>query len=174
MIKAFGQVRDMKRVRDLWADMIHQGVQPTAITLGCMVEALVANRCTAEAWTLVQQMRNEDATKSLVNTVIYSTILKGFANAKETHKVSSLYEEMKANEIQPNNITYNTVLNAFAQGGAMDRVPALLEDMKKADPPAEPDIVTYSTIIKGYCNSGSLDRAFEMMKCLESDTKFTP
>merc|ERR1719329_1089253 len=174
MMKAHGKAKDVKRVKDLWVEMQHLGVKPTAITLGCMVEALVANWCTADAWKLVQQMRNDEDTRPLVNTVTYSTIIKGFANAKECDKVMSLYEEMKTNDIQPNNITYNTVLNAFAQGGAMQRVPALLQDMKAAVPPAEPDMITYSTIIKGYCNSGSLDRALEILAEVKSDGKFTP
>jgi pentatricopeptide repeat protein len=154
--------------------MVKNGVQPTAITLGCMIQALVANKRTTPAWELVQEMRKDEATRPLVNTVIYSTILKGFANAKETDKVMSLYEEMKANDIHPNNITYNTILNAFAQGGAMDRVPALLEDMKKAVPPAEPDLVSFSTIIKGYCNAGSLDRALQVVEDMRSQGKLTP
>jgi pentatricopeptide repeat protein len=174
MIKAFGQAHDLKRVWDLWGDMLKKNVQPTAITLGCMIEALVANKRISPAWELVQQMRKEDATRPLVNTVIYSTILKGFAYAKETDKVMSLYEEMKANDIQPNNITYNTILNAFAQGGAMHRVPALLEDMKKAVPPAEPDLVTFSTIVKGYCNSGSLERALQVVEDMRLEGKLVP
>merc|ERR1719456_285153 len=174
MIKAYGLAWDVKQVWSLWEEMINQNVQPTAITLGCMVEALVANWCTADAWKLVQDIRAEESTRPMVNTVIYSTILKGFANSKETDKVMALYEEMKANEIPPNTITYNTVLNAFAQGAAMDRVPALLEDMKRAVPPAEPDIVTYSTIVKGFCNSGSLDLALDILKDMQTDGKFTP
>merc|ERR1719393_601734 len=93
---------------------------------------------------------------------------------KETDKVMALYEEMKANKIQPNTITYNTILNAFAQGGAMNRVPSLLEDMKSADPPVEPDIVTYSTIVKGFCNSGSLDCALKVLKDMKSNGKYAP
>merc|ERR1719389_651749 len=131
MIKAYGQVRDVKRVRELWAEMVGHNVLPTAITFGCMVEALVANRHTMEAWKLVQEVRSEEATRMLVNTVIYSTILKGFANSKETDKVMSLYEEMKESKVPANTITYNTILNAFAEAGAMQRVPALLEDMKR-------------------------------------------
>merc|ERR1719327_1954854 len=134
-----------------------------------MIEALVSNRCTAEAWRLVQEMQSGAGTRDLVNTVIYSTILKGFANAKETDKVLALYEEMKAEGAEPNNITFNTVLNAFAQGGDVARVPALLADMKNATPPAEPDLVTYSTLIRGYCNSGSLDQALEILKDMQSD-----
>merc|ERR1719352_689857 len=45
MIKAYGHARDVKRVRELWCQMIAHKVQPTAVTLGCMIEALVANGC---------------------------------------------------------------------------------------------------------------------------------
>jgi len=174
MIKAFGQIHNMQQVWKLWGNMESRKVQPTAITVGCMVEALVANQCTADAWTLVQQMRNQEATKSLVNTVIYTTILKGFARVKDTAKVMALYEEMQVCGCSPNTITYNTILNAFAHGGAMHRVPALLEDMKAATPPAEPDIVTYSTIVKGFCNAGNLDRALQILEDMQTEGKYVP
>merc|ERR1719440_1796005 len=139
-----------------------------------MVEALVANGRCGEAWELAQHMWEGKSTRPLVNTVIYSSILKGFANAKETDKVMALYEEMQEHQIQPNTITFNTILNAFAQGGAMQRVPALLEDMKTASPPVEPDIVTYSTIVKGFCNSGNLDRALKVLKDMKASGKYSP
>merc|ERR1740117_2479372 len=174
MIKAYGQMWDVKRVWELWGEMTSNNVQPTAITLGCMIEALVSNRRTAEAWKLAQQMLKEDSTRPLVNTVIYSTIIKGFAQMKEIGKVMTLYDEMRANGCQANTITYNTILNAFAQAGAMDRVPALLEDMKSASPAVEPDLVTYSTIVKGFCNSGCLDRSLELVKEMCASGKFVP
>merc|ERR1719359_1960016 len=133
-----------------------------------MVEALVANGRSDDAWQLVQKMWSAQATRPLVNTVIYSSILKGFSHTKETDKVMALYEEMKACGIQANTITFNTILNAFAQGGAMHRVPALLEDMNMATPPVEPDLVTYSTIIKGFCNAGNLDRALKVLSDVKS------
>lgn len=174
MIKAYGQMWDVKRVWELWEEMTSNNVQPTAITLGCMVEALVSNLCTADAWKLAQQMLKDEHTRPLVNTVIYSTIIKGFASMKDVKKVMALYDEMRTQGLTANTITYNTILNAFAQGGAMDRVPALLDDMKSADPIVEPDIVTYSTIIKGFCNTGCLDQALEMLQAMRSEGKFTP
>jgi pentatricopeptide repeat protein len=174
MIKAYGHARDLKRIWDLWGQMIAHNVQPTAVTLGCMVEALVGNGRTNEAWQLAQKMINDDSTKPLVNTVIYSSILKGFAHAKDTAKVMSVYDEMRTFGIQPNTITFNTILNAFAQGGAMQRVPSLLEDMKGASPPVEPDIVTYSTIVKGFCNAGNLDRALKVLDDMKVSGKHAP
>jgi len=174
MIKAYGQAHDIDQVWVLWEEMSNRGVRPTSITLGCMVEALVMNRCADQAWVLVQKLWNDDAQKSLLNTVIYSTILKGFAMAKRPDRLMALYDEMRKREIACNTITYNTMLNAFAQCGAMHRVPQLLEDMKAATPPVEPDIVTYSTMVKGFCASGDLDKGLQLLKEMEHDGKFAP
>lgn len=174
MIKSYGQARDVARVWELWGEMADDGVKPTCVTLGCMVEALVANRRTREAWQLVQGLWRDEGTQPLLNTVIYSTILKGFAASRESEKLMSVYEEMLSRKIQPNTITYNTILNAFAQSGDMHRVPALLEDMKAAVPPVEPDVVTYSTIVKGFCSCGSLDLGLAILKEMKADGKHEP
>jgi len=174
MIKAYGQAHDIDQVWALWEEMGKREVRPTSITLGCMVEALVMNRCADQAWQLVQKLWNDDTQKSLLNTVIYSTILKGFAMAKRPDRLMALYEEMRERDIACNTITYNTMLNAFAQCGAMHRVPELLEDMKAATPPVEPDIVTYSTMVKGFCASGDLDKGLQLLKEMELDGKFAP
>jgi pentatricopeptide repeat protein len=174
LIKSCGQLHNVRSVWSLWNDMIHRSVLPTAVTLGCMIEALVSNGCTVDAWHLVGEMWRDEATQPFVNTVTYSTIIKGFAHAKDVDKVVSVYEEMKRHGLQPNNITYNTMLNAFAQSGAMQRVPLLLAEMKEANPPVEPDVVTYSTIIKGYCSIGSLDRALQILRGMMDDGRHAP
>jgi len=174
MIKAYGHARDLKRVWQFWDQMLFHGVPPTSITLGCMTEALVGNGCALEAWTLAAKMREGASTKDLVNTVIYSSILKGFAHLRDCDKVMALYEEMKSYGVQANTITFNTILNAFAQGGAMHRVPPLLEDMKTSTPPVEPDLVTYSTIVKGFCNAGQLDRALSILSDMKTSGKHVP
>jgi len=174
MIKAYGQAHDVDQVWALWDEMNTREVRPTSITLGCMVEALVINRCTDEAWQLCQKLWDDETHKGLLNTVIYSTILKGFAMSRRPEKLMALYDEMKQRSIACNTITYNTMLNAFAQSGAMHRVPQLLEDMKSANPPVEPDVVTYSTMVKGFCASGDLDKGLQLLRDMESDGKFAP
>merc|ERR1719359_585215 len=174
MIKAYGRARDTKRVWDLWAQMLNDCAQLTSVTLGCMVEALVANGESPEAWKLVQDLLKDESTKPLVNTVICSSILKGFAYTKDAGKVMSLYKEMQAHKIQPNRITFNTILNAFAQCQTMQYAPELLEDMKATIPAVEPDIVTYSTLVKGYCCAGSLDRALKVFAEMQEEGKCEP
>jgi pentatricopeptide repeat protein len=172
MIKAYGQSGDVARVRELWREMEERGVKPTSITLGCMTEALVANQQADEAWELLHNQSEIDDRKGCVNTVIYSTVLKGFAFARRIDKVFCVYKEMRGNNIPCNTITYNTMLDACAKCCTMDRASGLLEDMRESA--VEPDIITYSTIVKGYCLEGDVDRAFSVLEDMKSDDKFAP
>jgi len=162
----------MEQVWSLWKDMKARGVEPSAVTLGCMVEALVVNGETDEAWVLVQETWQKDHQRQLVNTVTYSSLLKGLANQPD--KMMELYEEMKVRKVECNTITYNTILNCFAQCRTMRRVPQILEDMRNSNPPAAPDMVTYSTLVKGFCASGDLDTALGILQEMRKQGTFTP
>jgi pentatricopeptide repeat protein len=170
MIKAYGQAHDVERLWELWNEMSQREVKPTAITLGCMVDALVKNGCVDDAWQLLNKLLDDDQLHTLVNTVIYSTVLKGFCISKSISKVFNVYSQMRSRDVQCNTITYNTMLDACARCSSMDRVPQLLEDMKQTK--VEPDIITYSTIVKGYCLSGDVDRAFAVLEDMKRDSKF--
>jgi len=172
MIKAYGQARDVERLWELWEEMSRRDVRPTAITLGCMVDALVKNGSVDDAWDLLHSLLKDEQRSGLVNTVIYSTILKGFSMSRQTNKVLVVYQEMRDRGVPFNTISYNTMLDCCAKNGGMDRVPMFLENMK-ADK-IEPDIITYSTIIKGYCLAGDIDRAFDVMTEMKRDCKLTP
>lgn len=172
VIKSYGQAGKVDRVWDLWYEMKSKEVQPTEITLGCMVEALVINKEADGAWKLVHEVWDDESQRHLVNTVCYSTLLKGFSAQPE--KIMAMYDEMQSRKIECNTITYNTILNQFAQCRAMNRVPQILEDMKSSTPPVEPDIVTYSTLIKGFCSSGNLNRALGLFAEVQADGKFVP
>jgi len=174
MIKAYGQAHDVEQVWVLWDEMSKRQVRPTSITLGCMVEALVMNDAADQAWQLVKKISEDELHRSLLNTVIYSTILKGFAMSKRSDRLMTLYDEMRSKGIPCNTITYNTMLNAFAQSGDMHKVPKLLEDMKSATPPVEPDIVTYSTMVKGFCAAGDVDKGMQLLRDMEEDGKLAP
>merc|ERR1719253_1069182 len=137
-----------------------------------MTEALVANRYADEAWELIRTQTESEDRRGCVNTVIYSTALKGFAVAHRIDKVFRVYQEMRNKSIPCNTITYNTMLDACAKCCTMDRVPNLLEDMQESA--VEPDIITYSTIVKGYCVEGDLDKAFSVLDDMKGDDKFAP
>merc|ERR1719265_2197700 len=122
MIKAYGQSHDVDRIWDLWHEMGTRGVKPTAITLGCMVDALVMNSRVDDAWKLVNDLLEDKELAPSVNTVIFSTVLKGFAMIKQTDRVFAVHQEMCDRDIQCNTITYNTMFDACARCGTMDRM----------------------------------------------------
>merc|ERR1719274_42018 len=161
MIKAYGRARDIERVRELWNEMRRRHVTPTSITLGCMVDALVSNGLPDEAHELVREIRDESEFADILNTVIYSTLLKGFAQSRQPAKVQDVFEEMKAMGIACNTVSYNTMLDANARTGKMDRADELFREMQVSG--VSPDVITYSTLVKGYCQAGDIDKGYQVL-----------
>merc|ERR1719311_863858 len=162
MIKAYGRARDIERVRELWGEMRRRNVTPTSITLGCVIDALVNNGFPDEALSLVREMKEDDMCKDILNTVIYSTLLKGFAQARQPGRVQEVFEEMKEMGIACNTVSYNTMLDANARTGKMDRADELFREMVASG--VRPDVITYSTLVKGHCQAGDIDQGFQVLK----------
>jgi len=161
MIKAYGRARDIERVRELWNEMRRRNVTPTSITLGCMIDALVCNGLPDEAFGLVREIRDESEYADVLNTVIYSTLLKGFAQARQPGRVQDVFDEMKVMGIACNTVSYNTMLDANARTGKMDRADELFREMQASG--VSPDVITYSTLVKGYCQSGDIDKGYQVL-----------
>merc|ERR1719217_1289958 len=166
MIKAYGRARDIERVRELWGEMRRRHVKPTSITLGCMVDALVTNAQPEEALALVQEISTDAQTRDILNTVVYSTLLKGFAQSRQPEKVQKVFEEMQEAGIACNTVSYNTMIDANARTGRMDRCDELFQQMQAAG--VSPDIITYSTLVKGYCMDGDIDKGFAVLNDMTS------
>merc|ERR1719506_2807484 len=162
MIKAYGRARDIERVRELWNEMRRRHVTPTSITLGCMIDALVCNGLPDDAFELVREIRDESEYADILNTVIYSTLLKGFAQTRQPGRVQEVFDEMKQMGIACNTVSYNTMLDANARTGKMDRADELFREMQASG--VSPDVITYSTLVKGYCQAGDIDRGFLVLK----------
>jgi pentatricopeptide repeat protein len=167
LIKAHGRAHDVKSAWETWNAMMKNNVRPTSITTGCMIEALVMNGSVDDAWALVQEMVADDRQCESINTVIYSTVLKGFAHAWKLERCFDVLAEMKGHGIQCNTITYNTLLDACTKCGQMDRISDVFNDMQRNG--VEPDLITYSTLVKGFCQAGDLERAFELVQDVKQD-----
>merc|ERR1719443_441249 len=161
MIKAYGRARDIERVRELWDEMSRRRVTPTSITLGCMVDALFNNGLPEEALELVRGIRDDSEYAEILNTVIYSTLLKGFAQTRQPGRVQEVFEQMKEMGIACNTVSYNTMLDANARTGKMDRADELFREMQASG--VSPDVITYSTLVKGYCQAGDIDKGYQVL-----------
>ena len=48
----------------------------------------------------VREIRADEQSRDILNTVIYSTLLKGFAQSKQPERVQMVFEEMKAERVR--------------------------------------------------------------------------
>lgn len=165
LIKACSSLKRIDRCWELWNFMSgHRGIVPNAIVLGCMLDALVCNKRVDDAVLLFQKW------KEIVppNTVMYSTIIKGFANSRQAARAMAMWQEMRELRLPMNSVVYHSLIDAQARVGAMDKVSDLVEDMVSNG--CELDKIFYSTIIKGYCVKGDLDKAFEVFRGMQASS----
>merc|ERR1719478_1674175 len=172
IIRAYGFVNDIAGAWETWREMRTRQIVPTAVTLGCMVEAVVQNGDPEGGYELIQEMLGDAECRPLVNAVIYCSVLKGFSHQKKFDRFWAVYEEMLVQKVKFSIVTFNTMVDACSRCGQMNRIPELLRSMVSQG--IEPNLITYSAILKGYCQENRLDEAFELMEGMVQTTKFKP
>jgi len=172
IIRAYGFVNDVAGAWETWREMRKRHIVPTAVTLGCMVEAVVSNGDPEAGYELIQDMLSDTQCRPLVNAVIYCSVLKGLSHQKKFARLWVVYEEMLIQKVQFSIITFNTMVDACSRSGEMKRISGLLESMVSQG--IEPNLITYSAILKGYCQENRLDEAFELMETMVKTTSFKP
>jgi len=162
LIKACSMMKSLDKCYKFWNMMVDQcALQPNEVVLGCMLDALVCNSRVEDAVALLQTWKPKVAP----NTVMYSTIIKGFANDRQAARALDMWKEMCDLKVPFNTVVYNALIDSQARVGAMDEVSKLVESM--APNGCAPDAISYSTIVKGYCIKGDLDKAFEVFRSMQ-------
>lgn len=172
MIRAYGAAEDVDTVWKIWGGMQRNNVQPSRITLGCMVEALASNNDAKAAYDIIHEALTDPQTAGLVNAVMYSSVLKCFSHQKMFGKVWIVYEEMIQKKLQFSVATYNALLDVCARSCDIDRAEPLLRDMVEQG--LQPNIITYGTVIKAYCSANRLNQAFAVLDEMKRTADFAP
>jgi len=172
LIKAYGHARDIQGAWRCWKEMRSRHIKPTSITLGCMVEAIVANGDTDGAYELVHDIQGDEQCCGSLNSVIYCSVLKGFARERKIDRVWEVYQEMNKRHVEVSIITYNTLIDACARSGRMESLPKILEDMKIAQ--VTPNVISYSTMLKGHCQNGDVKTGFAILKEMKTVADLKP
>mmetsp|Transcript_52528 Transcript_52528/g.96790 ORF Transcript_52528/g.96790 Transcript_52528/m.96790 type:complete len:611 (+) Transcript_52528:1-1833(+) len=164
LIKAHGAVKHVDRCWALWHKMVEdRALEPNDIVLGCMLDALVCNERTEEAVVLCKKWQP----RVVANSIMYSTLIKGFANSRQASRAMDMWREMQQLKLPMNTVVYNALIDAQARVGLMDEVGFLMQSMESHG--CVPDSITYSTIVKGYCFKGDLDKAFEVFRSMRQN-----
>jgi len=172
LIKAYGHTKDLASVWRCWKEMRSRHIKPTSITLGCMVEAIVNNGDTEGALDLIHQVQDDEQCRGAINSVIYCSVLKGYAREKKMDRVWALYEEMIDGHVELSIVMYNTMIDACARCGRMDHLSKIMENMKTNR--VKPNIITYSTMLKGHCQNGNVQEGFAILEQMKKDAHLKP
>jgi len=163
IFRALGALKDLEGCWKLWRQMVEQRcLRPDEVTLSCMLDALVNGGSVASAVDLFETWRSHVTP----NTVMYSTLLKGYASTGEPQKAMALYEEMEAAGLPMNLVSYSTLIDVQARAGNLDQAVALLKKMEKDG--CKPNCITISALVKGYCMKGDLGSAFGIFRDLHA------
>lgn len=158
LIKACGSLKNLPQCWAHWKTMQERGLEPTAIVLGCMLDALVCNGQVEKAVDLL----NEWKARVPPNAIMYSTITKGFASSGQHKRAMATLREIRAANMKMTTVVYNSVIDAQARAGAMEEISELFE-MMEADG-VTPDSISWATLVKAHCVQGDLNKAFEIFR----------
>eukprot|EP00408_Alexandrium_pacificum_P015805 CAMPEP_0171184294 /NCGR_PEP_ID=MMETSP0790-20130122/15716_1 /TAXON_ID=2925 /ORGANISM="Alexandrium catenella, Strain OF101" /LENGTH=706 /DNA_ID=CAMNT_0011649289 /DNA_START=71 /DNA_END=2187 /DNA_ORIENTATION=- len=171
LIRAHGHTKDVDGMWKMWNSMMSNRIRPTVVTTGCMVEQLVLNGQVNAADDLVRGLEGSGFSEC-VNSVVYYSLIKGYAMEKLPHKVWEVYGEMRLRRLQTSVTTYNGLVGAFSESGLTDKVSVLFQQMKSEG--LTPTVCTYSRLAKGYCIRGDVKGAFEQMEQMRANTDLKP
>lgn len=154
IIKAYSTLGRLDRCKETWVNMVKRdGLQPSSIALGCMMDAMVNGGCLDGAVMLFRRYQDEVPP----NTVIYSTLLKGFASAGQSESAWAMWQEMRSAGLPANLVVYTTLIDSQARVGNMDKAKDLLKEMEQQG--FIPNIITYSAVIRGHGLKGEMEAA---------------
>lgn len=172
IIRAHASDHDLNGVWRTWREMKENQVQPSRITIGCMVEALASHGEADSALAIINEALADPQGKQLVNAVIYSSVLKSLSQHKQFDRVWSVYQEMLGQNIEFTVTTFNALLDACARSQEIHRAAPLLRAM--SDQNITPNIITYGTVIKAYCAANQLDAAFQVFDDMQHTPNMVP
>jgi pentatricopeptide repeat protein len=167
LVKAYGQAGDLQKVTQVWEEMADLRSEANAVTYGCMIDACIKCGNLPKAVDIFRALRSEKSGKHR-NTVLYTTLIKGFGGERDLAGALELFREMPKEGVPYNAITFNSILDACVKCSDLQTAESILREMMAPDSAFEPDLITFSTVLKGYCYVGNIDKALHMAETIKA------
>merc|ERR1719258_419345 len=154
-MKAYASLGKVDETLAVWDEMtMEKQITPSQVCLGQALNVLASNNRPNQARALLLEWRSQVEP----NCVMYTTVIKGLARAKDFDTALEVWEQMKADGIEPNTKAFNTLMDTDGS--------KILAEMARLQIPVAS--VTVSTAVKGFCAKGLLNEA---AASLGGDTK---
>jgi len=106
------------------------------------------------------------------NSVILSTLVKGFNRTKNYQLAFSLYENMPETQLEKIDIVFfNSLLDCCVESNNFEKMDEIFKSIKSKElknPEFKPNVITYSTILKGLTKSNKHNQAVELYNQLKN------
>jgi len=147
LIKGYARLSDLDQCFELRERMTARGVAASQVTHGILLNACVVEGATEH---MARAFECVVAEKCPMNTVLYTTLIKGFAKAGEVDKAMSVYAHMLrggGEYARPDLITYSVLIKANCDASRLEDAIALLGEMQAAG--MAPDEIIYNNLLAG-------------------------
>merc|ERR1719327_142607 len=132
--------RELSRLGQIIAAFDASTLKPSVHTYGSLIKAASTLKWIEKCRALWEEMT---ATRALPpNAVMYSTLIKGFANLRQAPRAMDMYRELRADGVPMNSVAYNALVDSQARVGDMEQVTRLVEEMTEDG--ITPDVIPYS------------------------------
>ncbi|KAF4686044.1 hypothetical protein FOZ60_005742 [Perkinsus olseni] len=170
VMKGYARLGGLARCDHLMSLMETQEIAPTAVTYGILLDCCINANDMPRAQRVFQEIRqhqtaevggedgsavgsSEQGRKGLgLNTVMYTTLIKGHAKAGDVDAAMSVYEEMKISGVAPDLITFSILIKSNCDSGRVGMSLGLLREMLDAG--HQPDEIVYNNLLLGCCVVG--------------------
>lgn len=154
LMKGFAKQGDTARCFKQYGEMRQSQIRPSEVTFGILLDACVDARLLSEARGVFADLRESGLA---MNSVLYTTFIKGLVGAGEVAEAAELFDEMCSSEVaRPDRITFSTLARAHASKGSVQECNRLLDRMIKMR--IQPDSVFFNTVFSA-CTVNEIDPA---------------
>ncbi len=169
LIRAYTKTRDFKSANRIYETMHKDSdVKPNIIIYNAMLDCCVECNCIHKMNEIYEEIKSkfleaDDNTETpKPDLITYSTVIKGYAKAKDMDKVFDIYQFLlNSKEYILDEVIYNSVLDGCAKTGSYKRAMEVYQAMSKSN--VAKSNVTYSILIKIFSNNREEDKAIAIL-----------
>lgn len=158
LMKGFAHADDLEEVFRLHSRMQERGVDATQVTYGILLDACVSRSDLESAAAVFHEMVTRGCP---MNTVLYTTLIKGLARAGLVDKAMEVYTHMREqSNVQPDTILFSVLIKSNCDAGRTECALRLFESMIELG--CQPDEIVFNNLLVGCSRDGNLDLGLKL------------
>ncbi|KAL4473964.1 hypothetical protein ABPG72_000326 [Tetrahymena utriculariae] len=169
LIKGYGQHKQFSYAMTIYQQMKTNKISLNEVTLGCLIDTCVKCNQLNKAEEILLEEKDIKP-----NTIIYTTLLKGYTKQENMKKALEIFEIMKKDkDLEPNIVSYNSLMECAVQCKDKEQMKKIFNEiMEQKEENKRADLITYSTYIKGLFKQGDIEEALDIFEDLRKQEQY--